>query len=131
MTIEQIAKIAHEVNRAYCQSLHDYSQKPWDDAPEWQKKSAINGVKYHLDDPDVTPEESHENWRNQKYMEGWKHSPVKDEAKKEHPCMVMYEDLPQDQKAKDYIFSAVVKQLVGFMDVCMKTPEYDNQVRNK
>lgn len=40
MTVEQIvrvAHVAHEVNRAYCQSLGDNSQPTWEDAPHWQR----------------------------------------------------------------------------------------------
>lgn len=32
MTIEQIARVCHEVNRAYCESMGDTSQVPWEDA---------------------------------------------------------------------------------------------------
>lgn len=31
-TMDRIAKMAHEVNRAYCQSIGDNSQLPWEDA---------------------------------------------------------------------------------------------------
>jgi hypothetical protein len=41
-----IARVCHEVNRAYCTSLGDESQLPWDSAPQWQKDSAINGVRF-------------------------------------------------------------------------------------
>jgi len=38
MDIEDIAKVAHEVNRAYCISIGDNSQQSWECSPEWQKK---------------------------------------------------------------------------------------------
>ena len=41
---EYIAKVCHEVNRAYCMSQGDGSQPRWEDAPDWQKQSAISGV---------------------------------------------------------------------------------------
>ena len=62
MNTEQIAKTRHEVNRAYCQSIGDNSQPEWKDAPEWQKKSAITGVEYHLANPASKPEDSHNSW---------------------------------------------------------------------
>lgn len=113
MTVEQIAKVAHEVNRAYCQSLGDNSQVAWELAPDWQKDSAINGVKFHLDNPDKTPEQSHENWLAQKQDEGWKWGAVKDPDKKEHPCFTEYTNLPVEQKAKDYIFRSIVHALAA------------------
>ena len=42
--IQEAARLAHEVNRGYCQFLGDDSQLPYDQAPEWQKLSALNGV---------------------------------------------------------------------------------------
>ena len=106
-TTELIAKIVHNVNRAYCQATGDLSQPSWEEVPEWQKSSAITGVKFHLEN-DRTPEESHNSWLRQKEEEGWKYGAVKDAEKKEHPCFVPYEELPKEQQAKDYLFKAVV-----------------------
>ena len=106
-----IARVAHEINRAYCASLGDTSQPAWEDAAEWQQGSALAGVDMHLAKPDATPEQSHESWLAQKLAEGWKYGPVKDAEKKEHPCCVPYADLPAEQKAKDYLFRGVVHAL--------------------
>lgn len=111
MTQMDIAKAAHEINRAYCQSLRDQSQPRWEDAPEWQRNSAIAGVKFHLDNPQAVPESSHQNWLAVKEQEGWVYGPVKDAEKKEHPCMVSFHELPREQQAKDYLFHAVVHAL--------------------
>lgn len=107
MKIEDVARICHEVNRAYCKSIGDDSQTSWEDAPEWQKDSAICGAFFHLDN-DVTPEMSHENWLKEKTKTGWIYGPVKDLEKREHPCMVPYSELPVEQRTKDYLFKAVV-----------------------
>lgn len=109
--IAEIARIAHEVNRAYCQSLGDGSQAPWEGAPDWQRASAINGVKHHIEHPDTTPEGSHEVWLAEKAARGWKYGPVKDAEKKEHPCFLPYAQLKESDKAKDFIFRAVVRCL--------------------
>lgn len=109
--VEKIAKVTHEVNRAYCLALGDTSQPSWENAPEWQKQSAINGVLFHLQNPDAKPSHSHECWLAEKETAGWKYGPEKDAEYKEHPCMVPYEQLPVEQKAKDYLFSAVVREL--------------------
>ena len=110
--VENVARIAHEVNKAYCESIGDFSQPSWKDAPEWQKKSAIDGVIFHQKNPNVPPEMSHENWLKVKKEDGWIWGPVKDPEAKEHPCMVPYENLPQEQKTKDYLFKGVVKTLL-------------------
>ena len=105
---EQIAKIAHEVNRAYCQAIGDFTIAQWDDAPDWQKDSAIDGVNAHLADPSMSAEQSHAAWKKFKESEGWVYGPVKNPETKEHPCMVPYDQLPLEQRVKDYLFKAVV-----------------------
>jgi hypothetical protein len=111
MDNKKIARVAHEVNRAYCQSMGDLSQPPWNEAPEWQKLSAENGVAFHQMNPEATPQASHESWLKQKADDGWKYGPEKDPEKKEHPCFMSYYQLPQDQRAKDYLFRAVVRSM--------------------
>lgn len=106
--VETVARMAHAVNRAYCRAIGDDSQPLWRDAPEWQKNSAINGVLAHLG-RDLSPEQSHESWMEQKRVEGWKLGPVKDPEKKEHPCFMPYAELPLEQRIKDHLFKAVVE----------------------
>jgi hypothetical protein len=105
--VTQIAKLCHEVNRAYCKSIGDTSQPSWEDAPDWQKDSAKNGVEFHLNN-ETTPEQSHENWMKDKVADGWVYGDVKCPEKKTHPCMVSYDQLPIEQRTKDYLFKAIV-----------------------
>lgn len=106
-SVEQIAKACHEVNRIWCETLGNTTQVSWEDAPDWQKQSAMNGVVFHLSNS-TTPEQSHENWMKVKENEGWKYGPVKDVYKLEHPCMMPYKDLPKEQQVKDSLFKAIV-----------------------
>lgn len=110
MNREQIARVCHEVNRAYCQALGDHSQPAWEDAPQWQRDSAMMGVNLHCD-KNVGPEASHESWMAQKVAEGWVYGPVKDPEAKTHHCIVPFDMLPREQQAKDFIFRAVVHAL--------------------
>lgn len=112
MNIEQAARTAHETNRAYCETIGDKSQTSWDDAPEWQRKSAIKGVEFHMaqhaSGVAPSPSASHDSWLEEKRADGWKFGPVKDPVAKEHPCFVAYDELPVEQRLKDYLFGAVV-----------------------
>jgi len=110
-TDEEVARVAHEINRAYCEALGDTSQVSWEDAPQWQQTSAICGVQMHRANPEATPIDGHNSWLAEKEDAGWVYGPVKDAGKKEHPCMVPYAKLPPEQRAKDYIFQAVVHAL--------------------
>lgn len=112
MDVTQVARICHETNRAYCESIGDNTQKPWNEADVWQKESAINGVEFHLNNlregREANPAASHENWMAEKKAAGWKWGPVKDVETKEHPCFLPYNRLPAEQKMKDYLFTGIV-----------------------
>ena len=111
MNNEQIARVAHEVNRAYCEALGDSSQLKWEDAPQWQKDSAMLGVELHTTNLNAGPEASHESWMAQKIADGWVYGAVKNPEIKEHPCIVPFAKLPVEQQAKDFLFRGVVHAL--------------------
>ena len=113
LTNMQIAEVAHGVNRAYCEATGDRSQPLWEDADDWQKNSALQGVLAINGNLTMTPEDSHVGWLATKNAAGWKHGPIKDTAKKEHPCMVPYDELPPFQRVKDHLFTATVRTLLG------------------
>ncbi|WP_063919990.1 RyR domain-containing protein [Methylobacterium aquaticum] len=106
-----IARVCHEVNSAICAEFGHDVPPPWDEAAEWQRKSAIDGVMFALANPDATPEQQHEAWREAKWADGWTIGPVKDPIAKEHPCLVEYELLPADQRVKDRTFRAIVAEM--------------------
>lgn len=113
MDMLQIAKVCHDANRSYCHSIGDNSQPEWESAPVWQRNSALKGVEFHIINLEKgnkpSPSASHESWLKEKAEDGWKFGTVKDAAKKEHPCFVPYNQLPLDQRMKDFIFSSIVE----------------------
>ena len=115
MTVEDIARTCHEVNRAYAASLGDDSQPAWRDAPAWQRASAIEGVRFHLErlraGRPASAEESHARWLRDKEQAGWRYGPIKNADTREHPCMVPYDELPAAERTKDALFAAVVDAL--------------------
>ncbi len=42
--IEHIAKVCHEANKAFCESMGDFSQVGWNRIPKWQHDSIVEGV---------------------------------------------------------------------------------------
>jgi len=110
--IAEIARTAHNANRAYCRSIGDNSQSPWGGAPDWQRTSAIKGVQFHQDNPDAKASASHESWMRQKTVDGWIYGETKDEEALTHPCMVPFDDLPVEQQIKDHIFRSVVHAML-------------------
>lgn len=43
----------------------------------------------------------HEVWAAGRIAAGWTYGPVRDEIKKEHPCLIPYEDLSEEEKDYD------------------------------
>lgn len=110
---ESIARVCHEANRALCQAFGDDSQPAWEDAPDWQRDSAIKGVAAIRAGLVTRPQDSHESWMAEKVAAGWTYGRKKDPEAKTHPCMVPFEDLPPSQQMKDYVFLAIAKALLG------------------
>jgi hypothetical protein len=77
-------------------ALQNYNIEINDD----QKEALTDGVKFMLENPDITPKESHENWCRMKTRQGWVYGNVKDFEKKTHPDLVPYEDLPLIERGK-------------------------------
>lgn len=108
MIDEQIAELAHEAIRVYCRLIGDARQPSWGDAPAWQKDSAVSGVAFRRENPNAPASRQHEQWLKEKIRTGWNHGPIKDTTKKEHPCIVPYDELPVEQRRKDSLFSGIV-----------------------
>lgn len=117
ISVVDIARLCHDVNRAYQQALEDENASPpWDEAPDWQQRSTLRGVAEYLANP-ATPEEMHKRWSEQKRAEGWKYGKVKDSDKRTHPCLVSYEKLPREERVKDNLFIGVIESLIGRFSV--------------
>ena len=112
ISVIAIAKACHEANKAYCESIGDNSQPSWEDAPNWQTESAIKGVEFAIANPNATPADMHQSWTDQKVSEGWVYGEVKDAEAKTHPCLVPYNELPEQQREKDSIFQRTVKSFL-------------------
>ena len=109
LSIKKIAKTCHEVNKVYCESIGDYTQVPWEQAPKWQQDSAIDGVVYLFKNPNATCEDIHENWMKAKKDDGWRYGIVKDAEAKTHPCIMPYNFLSAEQRMKDTLFISIVR----------------------
>lgn len=107
----KIAQACHQANKGLCEAFGDTSQPNWNDAPQWQRDSAIKGVLFCLDNPDAPASANHDSWMAEKLSSGWKHGAVKDPEAKTHPCIVPFDHLPPEQTVKDHVFKAIVAAL--------------------
>lgn len=106
-----IAMACHEANRVWCLSQGDDSQKPWAEAEEWQRESAIKGVEFRLANPDAPESAQHDAWSADKLAQGWVYGEKKDAVAKTHHCLVPFEQLPLFQQKKDKLFQGIVDAL--------------------
>src|SRR5215831_11575827 len=44
---------------------------------------------------------AHDLWARQRFADGWRFGRSRDDSKKEHPCLVPYEELPESEKEYD------------------------------
>ncbi len=55
-----------------------------------------------LDLADTLARNVHETWAQERIRQGWQYGPERNDAKKLHPCLVPYDDLPDSEKIYDY-----------------------------
>lgn len=104
----KMAIICHQVNKTFCEYNGDTSHKDWDECEDWQKESVIAGVKFRVENPETTSEDMHQAWMQHKLDEGWVYGDHKDAENKVHPCLVPYDQLPENDKVKDSLFKTIV-----------------------
>lgn len=119
--VEACARVAHEANRAYCLTLGDASQLPWDATDPEIRESARSGVKLALEG--ASPEKQHEAWRNHKALNGWRYGAEKNAALRTHPCMVPYAELPTEQRVKDILYGASVNGMADALEIAAGADE--------
>lgn len=54
----------------------------------------------------------HETWAQERIYQGWRYGEIRDDKEKCHPCLVPYEDLPEEEKTFDRQTSLATLKLV-------------------
>ena len=72
----------------------DYVPRPID-------TSEVELDKYMLKLCEVLIRNAHEVWAQHRIAEGWRHGPERSDQAREHPSIVPYDQLPEDEKAYD------------------------------
>ena len=66
---------------------------------------------------------AHENWAQQRLRDGWRYGPSRDDARKEHPCLVPYEQLPGSEMVYDRITAMQTLKTIQAMGYRITRPE--------
>lgn len=99
----------HEANKEIQQQTGEYTPQ----LNNHLTKSILDSVYFVLDNPNCTPEQQHNNWVHFKRADGWKYGPEKDFERKEHPCLLPYNELPEIQQRKDSVFRQTLDNFIN------------------
>jgi hypothetical protein len=69
--------------------------------PEPLDTSGVNLSPEILELTEVLARHSHDVWAQRRLEEGWRYGAHRDDSRKEHPCLVPYQDLPESEKQYD------------------------------
>lgn len=109
--VRSIARIAYEVNRAYCDAAGDVAipaGPPWDEQDTEGQRRYYVAARAYLADPNMTDEQAHEMWVAARLNDGWVFGETLDPQLRRHPCMVPWVELPEAQQLKVRLAKAVV-----------------------
>lgn len=113
--IWKISQVMHEAVRAWQKANGQTPAPAWSRAPDWMKESTRAGVAWRLANPKAPPSAQHDQWIAQKKAAGWKYGRTRSGVRKTHPLMVPYADLPEVERRKDALVSAVIDALAQKM----------------
>jgi hypothetical protein len=57
----------------------------------------------------------HETWAQQRLAEGWRYGRKRNDTRKEHPCLIPYEELSEEEREIDrHVAMQVVKGILAY-----------------
>jgi len=56
---------------------------------------------------------THDIWAQQRLAQGWKYGAERNDERKEHPCLVAYEELPESEKEYDRKTAMETLKVIG------------------
>lgn len=96
--LENVARVCHEAFRAWCATLGDTANPPWEQAEPWRRAFELDGVRRVLGG--ASPADIHDLWRSRKTAAGWTYGDQKAPTLKRSPSLVPYDQLHNSNEAK-------------------------------
>lgn len=111
-----IARAAHTANLLFSEfhpmDVSVADGRTWDEHSEQERQESVDYISYLIKNPLLDGREAHDAWMVKKQEAGWKFGRVKNNEKKEHPCMVPYNQLNAYDMFKDDLYVAVITPLI-------------------
>lgn len=108
--LNRICKMCHDNNNKLMILNGESPQVGWDMLDAESQYITYKSVKKIIDDPNITAECIHNEWMNNKKLDGWVYGEVKDVTKKTHPLIVPFDQLSEIDKQKDQSFIDIVRK---------------------
>jgi hypothetical protein len=74
--------------------MMDYDPKPVD-------TTDVDLTSEVLELTELLAKNTHDIWARQRLSDGWRYGPRRDDERKEHPCLIPYEELTETEKQYD------------------------------
>jgi hypothetical protein len=110
-SVMKIAQVMHEAVRAWQKANGQAAAPPWSRAPKWMREASREAVLWRMENPKAPSSAQHDQWLAQKRAEGWRYGRTKNGARKTHPLIVAYADLPEVERRKDAMVGALIDSL--------------------
>ena len=81
------------------------TQNPYTSTPTPNDTSDVELSEELLELVELIAENTHDNWAAGRIVEGWTYGPVRNDDLKQHPCLVPYNELPDNEKRYDRVTS--------------------------
>jgi class 3 adenylate cyclase len=69
---------------------------------------------------------THENWSRQRLLDGWVYGPERSDERKEHPCLVPYDELPESEKQYDRNTALETLKVILLLGFSIARPNEEN-----
>lgn len=110
--IEQAAQFCHEMSCRYNESIGE-PLPSWSALKTHQRREPASGVRFYIDTPNASANNSHDAWRAGLEAEGWTQGAAKSRSAKIHPGLIAFDQLPEIQRIKSHLFRSAA---LAFID---------------
>jgi hypothetical protein len=112
--ISKIAKVCHQAEKSFAESLGDNSMVNWEESSLKIKEDTESKVISVINKENVLAEDLHIQWLDERIEEGWSYGSSIDYKKKTHPNMLPFSELEEYERKKYFLFVSIVKSLFNY-----------------
>lgn len=119
MTARDLGRLMHALRREIALIYGGNVPPAWEDeaCTDAMKASSERGALAMLVNPDMTARDEHQRWYNERWEQGWRYGPVRDNERKLHPSMRDFDELPLGERLKDLARIAMAEELRQLIDL--------------